>query len=178
MRSPCTVKARAFKEGLEPSEVASVEFKKVELRKSDAPPDCAPGLTYKYYEGQWEKLPDFDALTPVATGVVETISLAPRKRDDRFGFVFSGYIQVPTDGMYTFWTVSDDGSQLLIGDTLVVDNDGPHGPRARSGKIALAAGKHAFTVRFFEWAGGEELIVYWAGPGFARQTIPAGALFH
>ena len=34
---------------------------------------------------------------------------------DYFGFRYTGYIQVPVDGIYTFYTTSDDGSRLYVG---------------------------------------------------------------
>jgi hypothetical protein len=82
---------------------------------------------------------------------------------------------VPTDGTYTFYTRSDDGSQLLIGNTLVVNNDGLHGPEERSGSIGLKAGKHAITVTYFDHAGeGDLLSVSYAGPGISKRAIPCG----
>jgi mono/diheme cytochrome c family protein len=66
---------------------------------------------------------------------------------------------------------SDDGSKLWINGRLAVDNDGVHAPQNKSGKVKLAAGKHAIVVGFFEQAGGEELHVHVEGPGFARRSI-------
>ena len=41
-----------------------------------------PGLDYAYYEGTWSALPDFAALTPVATGAVANADISVRLRDD------------------------------------------------------------------------------------------------
>jgi hypothetical protein len=90
---------------------------------------------------------------------------------------FTGFIDVPTDGEYTFYTSSDDGSKLYIGSTEVVNNDGLHGPQERSGTIGLKAGKHALSVVFFEKTGGQVLTVSYAGPGITKTTVPASALF-
>jgi hypothetical protein len=45
---------------------------------------------------------------------------------NRTGFFmrWSGAIEVPTEGLYSFRTVSDDGSMLHIDDDVIVDNDG------------------------------------------------------
>jgi len=48
---------------------------------------------------------------------------------------FSGFIDVPADGQYTFYTSSDDGSKLYIDNQLVVNNDGEHSLRERSGQL-------------------------------------------
>jgi hypothetical protein len=147
------------------------------LRNPENPASTAAGLDYKYFEGSWGNLPNFDALTPVKQGNVTNFDLTPRNVNDYFGFKFSGYVNVPTDGTYTFYTTSDDGSKLYIGSTEVVSNDGSHAPLERSGTIGLKAGKHAITVVFFEAAGGESLTVSYSGPGLSKQAIPASALF-
>ena len=79
------------------------------------------------------------------------------RRDEYFGLIFTGYLRVPADGIYTFYLTSDDGSQLIIGDALVIDHDGRHATSERSGMIALEAGHHPITVRFFQASGGKTL---------------------
>ena len=116
----------------------------------------------EYYEGDWSLLPDFDSLTPVATGTVPGFDISLRLRDSQYGFRFTGSIQVISDDTYTFYTNSDDGSQLFIDGALVVDNDGLHPPEQASGQIALVSGSYDITVTFFEQGGGEVLGVSWS----------------
>ncbi|MDB5272596.1 MAG: hypothetical protein JWO58_963 [Chitinophagaceae bacterium] len=149
----------------------------ITLRTPENPANTGAGLDYKYYEGNWTAVPNFSTLTPVKTGTISTPDISVRNRDDQFGFSYTGYISVPTDGSYTFYTSSDDGSQLLIGTTLVVNNDGLHGAQEVSGTIGLKAGKHAITVLFFEQGGDQVLQTSYAGPGINKQTIPASAFF-
>ncbi len=113
-------------------------------RTPENPSNALPGIDYKYYEGLWQSLPDFDSLAPLKTGTLSTISLSPQQTTTGLGFQFVGYITVPTSGTYTFYTSSDDGSQLFIGNTLVVNNDGTHGnqeaqrsDRARGGDARI-----------------------------------------
>ncbi|MBD0258837.1 MAG: T9SS type A sorting domain-containing protein [Cytophagales bacterium] len=147
------------------------------LRSPENPVSTVGGLKYEYYEGTWDNLPHFSALTPVKTGSLANFSLTPRNRSDHLAFRFTGYVQVPTNGLYTFYTSSDDGSRLYIGSTLVVNNDGLHATRERSGTIRLRAGTHALTVTYFEKTGSEGLNVSYAGPGITKRAIPSGALF-
>ncbi|HLK96265.1 MAG TPA: PA14 domain-containing protein, partial [Hymenobacter sp.] len=148
------------------------------LRNPENPANTVNGLNYAYYEGtDWSVLPNFAALTPVKTGTISTVDLTPRNRDDNFAFTYSGFVDVPTDGTYTFYTSSDDGSKLLIGNTEVVNNDELHAAQERSGTIGLKAGKHAITVRFFERTGGQVLTASYSGPGISKTTIPASALY-
>ena len=139
------------------------------------------GLRYSYYEGDWLKLPDFGKLSAKKSGQVGDFNLDMRQRNDRFGVVFSGYIEVPVSGKYTFETISDDGSKLYIGgqgvNHLVVNNDGLHAKRSRTGTVALGKGRHPIRVTYFERAGQERLKVYWKGPQISRQLIPKNNLF-
>ncbi len=146
-------------------------------RDPEDPDGAVNGLDYAYYEGTWDRLPDFAALGPVKRGEVGGFDLTPRARNDFFGFRFSGYVKVPADGTYKFFTSSDDGSRLYVGSTLVVDNDGLHAMQEREGTIVLKAGAHALTVDFFERDGGEGLEVRWEGPGISKGLIPASALY-
>ncbi len=135
------------------------------------------GLGYKYYEGSWDKLPDFSKHAPVTVGNIADFDLSVRRRDDDFSIVFEGELEIPSDGLYRFFTTSDDGSRLWIGEALVVDNDGLHGAQERSGTISLSRGRHAITVAFFERTGDAHLEVAYEGPGIPKQRIPAQALF-
>lgn len=145
-------------------------------RTPENPANTVNGLNYSYYHGTWNTLPNFGALTAVKTGTTATFDLSLRNQEENFGFSYTGYVSVPTDGSYTFYTASDDGSRLYIGSTLVVDNDGLHATEERSGTIGLQAGKHAITVNFFEKSGGQTLNVSYAGPSISKQNIPASAL--
>lgn len=156
--------------------IANDDVGKVPLRKAERVSRPSPGIVYAYFEGDWEQLPNFRGLTPVATGTMSNFDLTPR-RDWSYGYEFTGYVRVPRNGLYTFGTTSDDGSRVWIGDTLVVDNDGLHAAQERNGSIGLKAGYHRIRVEFFERSGGDNLTVTVAGPGLATQQIPAAMLF-
>lgn len=148
-------------------------------RDPDDPDGARPGVAFEYFEGSWGKLPDFDAFKPVGSGVAPDFNLKPLlRRDDHVGLRFRGYVEAPKDGIYTFYTTSDDGSRLRIGRALVVDNDGTHPAVEAFGAIALRKGKHALTVEWFEAGGEESLEVHWEGPGFSKRSIPPDALSH
>ncbi|MEZ5738747.1 MAG: PA14 domain-containing protein, partial [Burkholderiaceae bacterium] len=139
-------------------------------------PTRPAGLTYEYYEGNWTNLPDFNTMPSLQIGKVPNFTLAPRQRNDYFGFRFTGRLTIATAGTYTFTLKSDDGSRLLINDQVVVSHDGIHGPSEVSGSIVLAAGVHRIRVLFFEAYGGESLAVSIAGPGLSKRPIPDAML--
>lgn len=149
-----------------------------DLLPSVNPPNAVNGLDYEYYEGSsFSVVPDFAKLTPGKTGNVNNFDISLANRPEIYAFSFNGYIDVPKDGLYTFYTASDDGSLLFIDNQLVVDNNGLHGTVEKSGQIGLKAGKHAISVGFFQQNGDNVLNVNYAGPGISKQSVPNSILF-
>ena len=130
-----------------------------------------PNLAYRYYEGNWDKLPDFAKLKPVADGTSEGFDLSKAERKGRFGLSFDGFLRIDRDGRYTFHLRSDDGSRLLIDHKLIVDNDGNHPTQDKDGSVKLLRGMHPIGVNYFDAGGEAELGVEFDGPGIARQDI-------
>ncbi len=172
-----TIKARLFKSGLALSGVSSQQFTKVEMQQSSNPRNLKQGLNYKYYEGDWNQLPNFESLKTKKQGTISGFDFSPRTQEEHFGFEYSGYINIPENGAYRFYASSDDGSQLFINDQLVVDNDGLHGMVEENGLTALSKGYHKIRVTFFEKSGGDGLIVSWKGPNITKSEIPSEVLF-
>jgi hypothetical protein len=67
---------------------------------------------------------------------------------------------------------------LIVGDSLLCDNDGIHGDGEVAGKIALKAGMHRIEVRMFQRKGGQALKLYIAGPGIPKREVGTSMLFH
>ncbi len=145
------------------------------------------GLTYYYYEGSWDALPNFSELPILEIGTTANFDIAPRNRNDQFGFVWQGHIRIPTTGNYRFETCSDDGSTLYF-NTLYsptarrfIDNDGLHGTACIIKDTTLTGGSiFPIAGTFFEQGGGEVMEAWWTltgagGSNFGRQIIPASA---
>ena len=133
-------------------------------------------LSYEYYEGRWNALPDFSTLSPVSTGSVTSFSITSAQSNNEFAFRFFGTITIDSTGDYTFYTQSDDGSQLFIDGVLVVDNDGLHGSVEEDGTVTLSEGIHTIEVTFFEKFGQQSLLVSYEGPTISKMEIPPSAL--
>ncbi len=93
---------------------------------------------------------------------------------NNFGVVFQGYINISTAGNHTFFTASDDGSNLYIDGIQVVNNDYYQGVTERSGIINLTTGLHKILISYFQGNGGYGLNVRWQGPstGGSKVDIP------
>src|SRR5262245_26510365 len=74
------------------------------------------GLDFRYCEVQGEALPDFNTLTAIKTGTVDNFDLRIVDRTEHVGICFTGLLEVPQDDFYTFYTRSDDGSRLFVGE--------------------------------------------------------------
>ena len=133
-------------------------------------------FAYSVYAGTWSALPNFNSLSPVATGTSPVIDLSVTTRTANFGIQFTGTLTVPQAGTYLFSTRSDEGSDLRIDSTTVVNNDGLHTSREIEGTIALTAGTHSLRVRYFERTGAQALQVNYAPPGGGKRAIPANGV--
>ena len=87
-------------------------------------------------------------------------------------------LNVPEDGIWSFFLASDDGSRLYVGDELLIDNDGLHGTVERVGEIGLKAGYQPLRIEYFNAAGGRALALSWRGPKVSKQPIPADRVGH
>ena len=140
-----------------------------------------PGITVDYFQPSASNvaIETLEKMKPKISEVRDEIGFwVPKGQPaDAFALRFTGMIGVPKSGKYTFYTNSDDGSRLYIGDKLVVNNDGLHGMVKRSAQIDLTAGTHPITVTYFDNGGGDGLVVTWAGPGLKEQPIAKDALY-
>ncbi|HEY5370530.1 MAG TPA: PA14 domain-containing protein, partial [Hanamia sp.] len=136
------------------------------------------GLNYQYFEASdYSLVPNFSQSTPVKTGTVTNFDISVANRPQEFAINFTGNIKVPSDGQYTFYTSSDDGSNLYIDGVQIVNNDGLHGMQQNSGTVKLQAGMHSISVGYFNQTGDKGLQVSYAGPGIAKQLIPTSVLY-
>jgi len=127
------------------------------------------------YEGRWPWVPDFDALTPARKSRVPGLDLTARTRDENIGIKFSGYLQIPAAGEYTFYLSSDSGAQFWVNDAHVIDDDFNHNGSEVPAKVVLAAGLHPFHLFYRHAAGAMRLELKYAGPGIEKQAVPVGA---
>ncbi|RZM23640.1 MAG: beta-glucosidase, partial [Pedobacter sp.] len=171
------VKAKSFDKNGNESLINTAFFRLVK-------PGQGNGLKVNFYKGKdWIRLPDFTALKPNKQWEsfefrLERESIMPLLvKGNNFAASFDGFVDIEKDGEYTFYTQSDDGSQLYIGQQQVVDNNDSHGVIERSGSITLKKGKHPIKVLYFNEGGGFWLDVFYSGPGLTKQILPADKVF-
>jgi cytochrome c553 len=135
-----------------------------------------PNVKYSVFHGQWNSLPNFSELKPVAKGQTSGFDLSVADRTHQFAVRFSSSLRIVKPGDYRFWLGSDDGSKLIVDDEVVVDCDGVHPYERRNGQKALAVGFHSVVVEYFQGGGESSLAVQIASQGLTRQPL-SGLLF-
>jgi hypothetical protein len=99
--------------------------------------------------------------------------------EDNFGAKWTGYVNIPRTGNYSFRMDSDDVSWIYL------DIDGPLMPGGLTGaptngqwtviwdNVFLTEGLHAVDFRAREYGGGENSVLQWMSDSFGWQQIPA-----
>lgn len=95
-----------------------------------------------------------------------------------FSVRWTGWVQAPATGEYTFYTLSDDGVRLWVNGVLVINNWSIHGATEDSGTITLNANeKYDITLEYYENTGNAVITLSWAYPGQSKQIIPQSRLY-
>ncbi len=153
------LKTIAYKKGFLQSNIAESRFEKTEL--SDA-------IQYKYYVGQWDKLPNFLNLKPETEGIANRFSLNDiYNNKNHFALLMFASVKIETSGEYIFYL----GSKLFVNNKLLIDNDGSHGYELKSGEIHLEKGTHSISLQYFQVGGGQELKVLWKSSEFDKKEL-------
>ncbi len=155
------LRVRGFKEGCFPSELLELPAVKAVYHAAGIPGDLSKGFRYDYYEGKFTSVADMEKIQPKESGYMPIVSIDEAPREDHYGYIWEGWIRVPSRGVYEFELKSDDGSVLYIGDRKVVDNDGSHAAVSAFGRIALEQGYHPFRLLYFEDYEGQSLEWKW-----------------
>lgn len=150
----CSLRMRCYDaRGIEGDPV-EVRFEGMELLPAiNSEERLSEGLLVRWFDFGGACCADIDQAPLKEDFISREISIPENVVGD-IGLIFDGYIEIPDDGIYSFYTYSDDGSMLRIGGRLVVDNDGLHSRSERSGQIALRRGLHPIELRYFDTNGG------------------------
>jgi len=215
--SSCMIQARAFRkgfvkvpfatEGTRVSDISFARFRKEPARPAVKADATRPGLAYDYMEGSWFRLFGYaDRQAAKSSGTVDRLmDVGMRQTEGTFAVRYSGYLDVPAAGVYTFHAPKEyvvngcepgydlrvfvDGEEWRLGQLW-------HGRGAWS--VPLAKGLHRFQVVYADardkdverqridyWWGYPSPWVVWrgvapvlelSGPGLARQPVPTSWL--
>lgn len=184
-QKPITISRRtplmmlAMVSGKTPSQMVRDELGKDIVQKAlDVSESLESGLNYHYYKGEFSKTEEIEDSAEIKSGVSSGFSIKKRLSENNFAFKYDGYIQIPEDGLYTFFLESNDGSVLYLDDHLLIENDGAHGAYEIKSSISLQSGMHRIALKYFQQGGGKTLKAFWQGPSLEKSEIPPDVLFH
>ena len=130
-----------------------------------------PGLTMRIWDIRVtpHDLPQLEpGQHPNDTAVISTLDLTKPSdflgHDDNFYLLADADLTITEPGVYEFQLNSDDGSELWIAGTRVVDNGGLHPEQKAQGQIALDIGRHPIQVKFFQGGFDAVLQLLWKPP--------------
>ena len=97
---------------------------------------------------------------------------------DFFAVRWTGMINIPKDGKYTFHAQADDGLRLYINSQVVIDRWQVGDSFEASGMVDLEAGQKQIVVEFFSDQGSANIQLEWEAPELEmpRELIPASVL--
>lgn len=217
------IRARAFRPGVKTipfttagtdvTVVSDARYYRRDLKPAvAAPADLVSGLRWDLVDGNWRALfthLNLPAVLPAkASGqTTKLFDVAMRQSDGPFGVRYSGFLDIPADGVWTFHAPEEYvGASCEPGYDLLVWIDGEewdlgqryHGRGLWS--VPLAKGPHRLLVTFADarhrdrtvhtsglWAGypspwvvwkGEVPVIGISGPNVTKQPVPATWLKH
>ncbi|MEP2775191.1 MAG: sulfatase-like hydrolase/transferase [Luteolibacter sp.] len=130
-----------------------------------------PGVKVDSYTVQSPWLARTDDLKPDSTEILKSI---PSQAEDTLRV--SGYIDIPSDGSYSFHLPSGTTALLRIHDATVLDCAYQPSEMETSGEIKLARGKHPF--RLYLKAQASPAVLEISKRGTTRQPISESVLSH
>ncbi len=150
-----------------------------------------PGIAYSYTE---TPMTAFEPLNASSTSGIHTQGVTPminaaivRRRSNDYSESFSGFLQTPADGGYTFTLMGNGGGTLTIDGTPVAALPSPFpnlcgltggAVQQRTWSVALAKGPHRIAVDETHATGPDGFRVLWQMAGGVVSEIPPTALFH
>ena len=142
-----------------------------------------PGLAFHIYPGTWTELPNLAAEHAVFDDSAPNLNASARGFT-RYAVSWDGFIDIPTDGGYTFHLMDRDGARVVI-DGIEVAKTGPpfaqvcgspgNAMRYDRGALGLRAGKHTLHVEALHQASQGPPRLLWEGPGLPMTDVPAAA---
>jgi PA14 domain len=131
------------------------------------------GYTYTEPKVNPSTMPNYYMRSASPNWQQTTVNASPTGVDG-FWCDFHGQILAPVSGNYTFTTYTDDGYQLWVNTTLIIDKWFPQGTtRYDSVPIYLNAGSwYSIRVKWFDFGGASAIGLRWSYPGQGEVVVP------
>ena len=102
----------------------------------------------------------------------------PSIGNDTYSARWEGFIEVPSSGVYTFYTYTDDGVRLWVDGELIINNWTDHGPTEDQAEIGMGIGNLVpIRLEWYENGGGAVMELRWSSGQVAQQVVPQQYLY-
>ena len=153
--------------------------RKVYLQPATKVKEVKKGVNLIISKGIIETTTNFDSLPEIYSGITNKIAYPDDSLQHDFAMRFSGYINIPKNGVYSFFSTSSDGTNFYIDGKLCLSNDFKHPKLTFTKRIALDRGFHKIQVDYFHNSIFEKFFMFEiAGEGMERQEVSREMLFH
>ncbi len=170
VKKPMVIKARAYR-GEVFNDLKTTEIEQQSYREASAMVPDNKGLKRWFVKGKLNNVEEIKVPVTRNWQKTETIELGDFAKQKDFYLVYEGLFEASRDGVYEFELRSDGGSLMFLGDELLVDNGGYHGPRKRYAKVALKKGWHPFTIRYLPSSNPRVITAWVTNPGEEAQFL-------
>ncbi len=139
-----------------------------------------PGVEWRAYEIATPWVAKLDEMDASSRGAQPSVDLAHAPHVNDFAMFFAGFINVPSDGEYTFAVRTETGALLRIHEAAVLDFDRTFSPAGEvTGTIRLQKGAHPFRLYYrHQGTDAPALTFRWSQNGSALEDIPAVVFSH
>ncbi|TFF38899.1 family 20 glycosylhydrolase [Mucilaginibacter psychrotolerans] len=167
------IRLAAFKADGAMGDVYDLQYQKQTLAEPVAIASPAKGLLCSEYRQLYKNTTLIPNTKPDTTFTVQSITVPKEAEAPSFAIKYRGYLEIPTDGIYSFYLTCDDGGTLKIAGRDVVNNDGLHAAIEKNGQVALKKGLQPIALDFIEGGGGYTLKLKYSLNGSEPKDIPA-----
>ena len=139
--------------------------------------DLSNGLNYQHFRGKVRSTFEIVDLPKINSGKTPNLGLSPKNFNENYAFIFTGYIEIPKEGIYSFYLSSNDGSRFYLNDKLAINNDGAHSNREEAVSLSMSKGYHKLKVYYYQLGGDSNLKMEWSSNDFKKEEVPDAVLF-
>ncbi|HJV77509.1 MAG TPA: family 20 glycosylhydrolase, partial [Paludibacter sp.] len=171
------IRVAAFTEEGRRGDVNDLHYNQQTLAIPEQAVNVTDGLICNFFPGEFKNVKSIAGIAK-SVATVNGIKVPKEFEAPSFGLKYQGFLDIPEDGIYSFYLNCDDGGILKIANREVVDNDGPHAPFERVGQVALKKGLQIFALDFMEGGGGYTLKLRYSINGSQPTEIPTSWFKH
>lgn len=155
-----------------------VAIRNIQYKRYDKKSIQLQDLTYTFYPGSFNAIPNFDTLEAVKTGTADSLAGNIIEQDKQYALHYTGTLQAPNSGTYLFKVRNAGLLQMKIDGEPVLDQTEIHRMhQLESQTVELKQGDHTFSLAYVrhpnEWYWGLSLRA--EGPQLRLQSLHSAA---